>query len=66
MSHETARQRAARLKRDPYRGAQIAPRVIAPTRCATCGHADLMHERHISVGGECLSYGCECTAYQEA
>lgn len=64
MSHETARQRAARHKRDPYRAAQIAPvHVVPPVRCE-CGHARLMHNMTLDL--RCLNFICDCVLYTEA
>jgi hypothetical protein len=64
MSHETPQQRYRRLRRDPLRGAQIAPlHTVQPVRCV-CGHAELMHRRE--TDDRCLSYGCDCTEYREA
>lgn len=71
MSHETARQRHARQKRNPLRSAQIAPvHTVEPVRCARegCGHVRLMHDVsafQISLP-RCLAYGCGCTEYVEA
>ncbi len=67
MTHETARQRAARHKRDPYRAAQIAPKQpLVSVRCA-CGHARLMHDVtdfQVTVP-RCLNRVCGCTEYVE-
>lgn len=71
MSHETARQRHARQKRNPLRLAQIAPvHTVEPVRCAreNCQHARLMHDKPVLAREQrgCLSYGCGCTEYVEA
>lgn len=61
MSHETARQRYRRHKRDPLRGAQIAPsHPVEPVRCR-CSHARLMHDEE----GKCLNRVCGCAQYRE-
>ena len=53
-----------RAKRDPFRGAQIAPaHPMTPVACE-CAHARLMHSDGVSTA--CLSYGCGCAAYREA
>lgn len=59
MSHETARQRYRRHKLDPYRAAQIAPKVEMPPVKCLCGDLRLQHDS----GGKCLS--CDCQTYTE-
>lgn len=60
--HETARQRAARHKRNPLRGAQIAPsHPMPPVRCECLD----LRLQHLGGGtGACLR--CDCTEYREA
>lgn len=69
MPRETPQQRYRRLKRDPLRGAVLAPKqTVEPVRCARegCAHARLMHGFSAQLGTECLSYGCSCEKYREA
>ena len=56
---------AHRKRRDPLRGAQLAPiQHITPVVCTTpgCGHPRLMHRD----GGMCLNASCGCTSYVES